>query len=106
MSLVTKVLGDPNKREIRRHSAVVEEINRFGEIMQATESANWIAQAFINYGHPLFNEAAYKVLVNQGHQERADRFFYNQPDKALETNLKGPSKNEQAYVDAFNEVFA
>jgi spermidine/putrescine-binding protein len=79
--------------------------NRFGEIMQATQSANWIAQAFIKYGHPLFNEAAYKVLVDQGHQERADRFFYNQPDKALETNLKGPSKNEQAYVDAFNEVF-
>ncbi|HEV3124599.1 MAG TPA: preprotein translocase subunit SecA [Candidatus Dormibacteraeota bacterium] len=35
MSLLTKVLGDPNKREIRRHSSLVEEINALEEDIQA-----------------------------------------------------------------------
>jgi spermidine/putrescine-binding protein len=77
----------------------------FPKLMDKTERAKWLAESFLKNGHPLFNEAAYKVLVDQGHKERADKFFYNEPNKALETNLKGPSKNEQAYVDAFNEVF-
>ncbi len=52
---------------------------------------------------PKFNEKAYKILVNTGHKERADRFYYNQPERPLGMVLKGPSSNEQAYIDAFNE---
>ena len=35
MSLLTKVLGDPNKREIGRHQQAVDEINSLEEEMQA-----------------------------------------------------------------------
>jgi spermidine/putrescine-binding protein len=78
---------------------------RFAEFMNATQQAEWIAANFLKNGRPLFNEKAYKLLVNKGEKERADRMLYNQPEKALEMVLHGPSANEQAYVDAFNEVF-
>ena len=35
MSLLSKVLGDPHKREISRHLRVVEEINALEEEMRA-----------------------------------------------------------------------
>jgi spermidine/putrescine-binding protein len=69
------------------------------------QQAPWIAKNFVTNGRPLFNEKAYKMLVNQGHGDRARRQFYNQPDRALQMTIKGPAGNEQAYVDAFNEVF-
>ncbi len=56
-------------------------------------------------GRPLFNEKAYKLLVNQGQQERADRFLYNKPETVLTMTLKGPGASTQAAIDAFNEVF-
>jgi spermidine/putrescine-binding protein len=71
----------------------------------AMQQAPWIAQNFLTNGRPLFNEKAYKLLVNQGHEDRAKRLLYNQPEKALEMTIKGPAGNEQAYTDAFNEVF-
>jgi spermidine/putrescine-binding protein len=77
----------------------------FPTFINALEQANYIAQNFLTNGRPLFNEKAYKLLVNQGHKDRADRLLYNQPEKALKMTLKGPSGNEQAYTDAFNEVF-
>ena len=40
-----------------------------------------------------------------GHGDRAKRLLYNQPEKALKMTIKGPAGDEQAYVDAFNEVF-
>lgn len=79
--------------------------DRFDQFLNAFEQAEWIAKNFIVFGRPLFNEKAYKILVNQGHKERADRLFYNQPERPLSMILKGPSSNAQAYVDAFNEVF-
>lgn len=75
------------------------------KFLGAAEQAKWIAQNFLTNGRPLWNEKAYKLLVNQGHKDRADRLLYNQPDKAAQMTLKGPSGNEQAYSDAFNEVF-
>ena len=54
---------------------------------------------------PLFNEAAYKILVNQGQQERADRFLYNKPETVLTMTLKGPGTSTQGVIEAFNEVF-
>jgi spermidine/putrescine-binding protein len=80
--------------------------NSFEKFINTMEQAPWIARNFLTNGRPLFNEQAYKLLVNQGHKERADRFFYNKPETPLGMTLKGPSGNAQAYIDAFNEVFA
>jgi len=78
----------------------------FETFINAMEQAPWIAKNFLTNGRPLFNEKAYKILVNTGHKERADRFFYNDPERPIGMTLKGPSGNAQAYIDAFNEVFA
>ncbi len=77
----------------------------FPRFINAMQQAPYIAQNFLTNGRPLFNEKAYKLLVDQGHGDRARRLLYNQPDKALKMTLKGPSGNVQAYTDAFNEVF-
>jgi spermidine/putrescine-binding protein len=79
--------------------------DQFVTFINAMERADWIAQNFLANGRPLFNEKAYKKLVDQGHKERADLLLYNKPEVALKMTLKGPSGNEQAYIDAFNEVF-
>jgi spermidine/putrescine-binding protein len=80
--------------------------DKFEKFINSMEQASWIAKNFLANGRPLFNEKAYKILVNTGHKERADKFFYNQPETPLSMVLKGPSSNEQAYIDAFNEVFS
>jgi spermidine/putrescine transport system substrate-binding protein len=77
----------------------------FPRFINSMEQAPWIAKNFLANGRPLFNERAYKILVNTGHKERADKFFYNHPEQPLSMTLKGPSGNAQAYIDAFNEVF-
>jgi spermidine/putrescine transport system substrate-binding protein len=79
--------------------------DKFEKFINNMEQAPWIAKNFLANGRPLFNEKAYKILVNTGHKERADAFFYNKPETPLSMVLKGPSSNEQAYIDAFNEVF-
>lgn len=80
--------------------------SKFETFINNMEQAPWIAKNFLVNGRPLFNEKAYKILVNTGHKERADKFFYNDPERPLSMTLKGPSGNAQAYIDAFNEVFA
>src|SRR5581483_11557232 len=80
-------------------------LESFMKFINAMEQAPWIAKNFLVNGRPLFNEKAYKLLVNQGQKERADILYYNDPERALKMTLKGPSQNEQAYIDAFNEVF-
>ena len=42
-----------------------------------------IAENFITHGRPLFNEQAYKVLVDQGQGDRADRYHYNKAEEIL-----------------------
>lgn len=79
--------------------------DRFPEMIGHLTDAEVIAQNFLDNSRPLFNEAAYKILVDQGHQEQADRYFYNEPERAAEMLQKGPAEDEQAYTDAFNEVF-
>ena len=69
------------------------------------EQPEYIAENFLRYGRPLFNEAAYKLLVDAGQQERADRFLYNKPETAATMTLKGPGTSTQAAIEAFNEVF-
>jgi spermidine/putrescine-binding protein len=77
----------------------------FLKFENAMQQAPFIAQNFITNGRPLFNEKAYKILVNGGHGDRARRQYYNKPENALKMTIKGPAGDEQAYVDAFNEVF-
>jgi spermidine/putrescine-binding protein len=77
----------------------------FVRFINNAEQAPYIAQNFITNGRPLFNEKAWKLLVNQGHKDRAERLLYNKPEKALEMTIKGPAGDQQAYSDAFNEVF-
>ena len=74
--------------------------------LKNAESAEWIAQNFLEYGRPLFNEKAYKLLVDQGHQERADKYLYNKPDLAATMTLKGPAPRMEEYINAFNEAIA
>ena len=65
-----------------------------------------IAENFITHGRPLFNEAAYKILVDQGHKDRADRYLYNQSEDTLaKTTLKGPGTSTEKSIQLFNEVF-
>jgi spermidine/putrescine-binding protein len=73
--------------------------------LELSEQAEYIAANFMINQRPLFNEAAYKVLVNQGQQELADRFLYNKPETVLTMTLKGPGSSTQGVIDAFNEVF-
>ena len=77
----------------------------FEKFENALQQAPWIAKNFLTNGRPLFNEKSYKILVNQGHGDRARRQLYNKPELALKMNIKGPAKNEKEYIDAFNEVF-
>jgi spermidine/putrescine-binding protein len=77
----------------------------FFKFENAMQQAPWIAKNFITNGRPLFNEQSYKILVNGGHGDRARRQYYNKPENALKMTIKGPAGDEQAYVDAFNEVF-
>jgi len=79
--------------------------DKFEMFENAMQQAPWIAKNFLTNGRPLFNEKAYKMLVTQGHGDRARRLLYNRPQNALKMTLKGPAGNEQAYVDAFNEAF-
>jgi spermidine/putrescine-binding protein len=78
--------------------------NLFMPFLELAEQAEYIAANFILNGRPLFNEAAYKILVNQGQQERADRFLYNKPETVLTMTLKGPGSSTQGVIEAFNEV--
>jgi len=73
--------------------------------LEAGAQAEYVAQNFLDNGRPLWNEKAYKLLVDGGHQDQADRYLYNQPELALKMKLKGPAGNTDAYISAFNSVF-
>jgi len=78
----------------------------FLTFMDSVESQTyWAAQNFLKNGRPMFNEAAYKLLVKWGYKKRADAFNYTKPDTIFKAHLQGPARNPQAITDAFNEVF-
>lgn len=74
--------------------------------LNEAERAEWIADNFLENGRPLLNERAYKLLVENGHQERADRYYFNQPEFAATMTLKGPAPRLEEYINAFNEAIA
>jgi len=73
--------------------------------LEQSMQPEYIAENFLRYGRPLFNEGAYKVLVDGGNQERADRYLFNKPETVLTMTLKGPGSSTQGAIEAFNEVF-
>jgi spermidine/putrescine-binding protein len=90
------IVADTGKRDVTE---------RF---LEADFQPEWIAKRFLKYPHPHFDEKAYKILVNQGHKDLADRLLYNRPELAFDEDqvaLVAPPPNQSAYTDAFNEVF-
>lgn len=78
----------------------------FAQFMNSVEGqTHWIAENFLKNGRPMFNEKAYKLLVNMGYKHRLDLFHYNNPTLIFNAHLSGPARNPQAIVDTFNEVF-
>jgi spermidine/putrescine-binding protein len=73
--------------------------------LELAEQPAYIAENFIRYGRPLFNEGAYKLLVDKGQKDRADRFLFNKPETVHTMTLKGPGSSTQGAIDTFNEVF-
>jgi len=79
--------------------------DRFNQFINAWGQAEFIPPLFKEFKEAWFNEKAYKMLVNQGQGQFADALLYNQPDQALNAHLKGPQKDPNAYITAFNSVF-
>jgi len=73
--------------------------------LEAHEQAENVAANFMINKRPLFNEKAYKLLINQGQQELADHMLYNKPETVNTMTLKGPGSSTQAVIAAFNDVF-
>ena len=73
--------------------------------LEVHEQAEYVAANFMINRRPLFNEKAYKLLINQGQQELADHLLYNKPQTVNTMTLKGPGTSTQAMVAAFNDVF-
>ena len=79
--------------------------DRFSQFINSWGQAEFIPPLFKQFKEAWFNEKAYKMLVNQGQGQFADALLYNQPEQALKAHLKGPQKDPNAYVTAFNSVF-
>ena len=76
------------------------------KFINAMETSEYIVQNFKTNGRPLFNEKAAQILLNDPKTaDDAKRLFMGNPEKALEMTLKGPAGDQQAYTEAFNQVF-
>jgi len=73
--------------------------------LEVHEQAEYVAANFMINRRPLFNEKAYKLLINQGQQELADHLLYNKPETVNTMTLKGPGTSTQKVIAAFNDVF-
>jgi spermidine/putrescine-binding protein len=73
--------------------------------LEVHEQAENVAANFMLNRRPLFNEQAYKLLINQGQQELADHLLYNKPETVNTMTLKGPGSSTQKVIAAFNDVF-
>jgi spermidine/putrescine-binding protein len=74
--------------------------------LDAMERSEFIVENFKTNWRPLFNEAAAKVLLNDpATADYAKRLFMDAPEKSLAMTLKGPAQDQQAYTEAFNQVF-
>jgi spermidine/putrescine-binding protein len=73
--------------------------------LELAEQPQYIAENFHRNPRPLFNEGAYKLLVNNGEQEIADRYLFNKPETVLEMTLKGPGTTATGTPAIWVEVF-
>jgi spermidine/putrescine-binding protein len=74
--------------------------------LDAMQRSEFIVENFKTNWRPLFNEAAAKVLLNDpATADYAKRLFMDAPEKSLAMTLKGPAQDQQAYTEAFNQVF-
>jgi spermidine/putrescine-binding protein len=73
--------------------------------LELAEQPAYIAENFHRNPRPLFNEGAYKLLVNNGQQELADRYLFNKPETVLEMTLKGPGTTASSTPPIWVEVF-
>ena len=62
-------------------------------------------EELLTNGRPLFNEKAYKILVNQRARGSRAAASLQQATERAQDDPQGPAEDEQAYTDAFNEVF-
>lgn len=76
------------------------------KFLNAMETSEYIVENFKTNRRPLLNEKAANILLNDPKTaESAKRLFMGQPEKALAMTLKGPAGDQQAYTEAFNQVF-
>lgn len=76
------------------------------QFLSAMETAEYMIQNFTTNWRPVFNEKAAKALLaDPKTTDAAKRLFMDKPEKALEMTLKGPAQNQDAYTQAFNQVF-
>lgn len=73
--------------------------------LDAAAAAEVAAAAFLADGRPLFNERAYRLLVDSGHGARAERYLYDRPEVPLDMTLTGPGIRPEAYRAAAQVVF-
>jgi spermidine/putrescine-binding protein len=74
--------------------------------LEKSQEAEYIAENFLTHGRSLFNEAAYKLLQDQGHQDKLDRYLYGKAEEVLaQTVLKGPGTSTEKSIKLFNDVF-
>ena len=78
---------------------------RWSEFINAWGQPEFVVPLFKEFKEAWFNEKAYKLLENAGQGHFADALEYNDPEAAANAHLKGPSKNPNAYIQAFNSVF-
>jgi len=74
--------------------------------LNVAETGEWLGKNFLEYGRPLLSKDAYDWLVKNGYEERAKRYLFDKPEVATQMTLKGPAKNMDAYIAAFNEAIA
>ncbi len=92
--------------EVEMMLASAPNVARIPAYLDAAASAEASAAAFLRDGRPLYNERAYRLLVDAGHGARADRYLYDRPEVALDMTLTGPSTRPEAYLAAADIVFA
>lgn len=73
--------------------------------LELAQQPHYIAENFRRNPRPLFNEGAYKILVDNGEGELADRYLFNQPETVLNMNLKGPGSTATGTPSIWVEVF-
>ena len=77
----------------------------FFKFENAMQQAPWIAKNFSRTAGRCSTRRPTRSSSTRARATVPGACFYNKPENALKMTIKGPAGDEQAYVDAFNEVF-